>query len=83
MVRIRLSRVGRKNAPKYRVTVADSRKHVSKESIEVLGYYNPLARGQEVKLKLDMDKINFWIQRGAQPTDRVRHLIKLYSSQKA
>jgi small subunit ribosomal protein S16 len=80
MVRIRLSRVGRKNAPKYRVTVADSRAHVTKRFIEVVGFYNPLARGQDPKLKLDMDKINAWIQKGAQPTERVQHLIKTYTS---
>ncbi|MDW8190645.1 MAG: 30S ribosomal protein S16 [Pseudobdellovibrionaceae bacterium] len=77
MVRIRLSRVGRKNAPKYRVTVADSRKHVTKRFIEVVGFYNPNPRGKEPRVKLNMEKIEDWIKKGAQPTDRVKYLMKL------
>lgn len=77
MVVIRLSRVGRKKAPKYRVTVADSRHHVTKRFIEVLGIYNPAPSGKAERIKLNLEKVEEWIKKGAQPTDRVKHLIKL------
>jgi small subunit ribosomal protein S16 len=77
MVVIRLSRVGRTKAPKYRVTVADSRAHATKKFIEVVGIYNPCPRGQEQKVRLNLEKVQAWIQKGAQPTDRVKHIIKL------
>lgn len=77
MVVIRLSRVGRKKAPKYRVTVADSRMHVTKKFIEVLGIYNPAPSGKAERIRLNLEKVEAWIQKGAQPTDRVKHLIKL------
>lgn len=83
MVRIRLSRTGRKNAPKYRVMVANSRTHVTKKGIEVVGFFNPLARGKEPRLYLDLVRIQEWIQKGAQPTDRVRALIKEFEKQQA
>jgi len=81
MVVIRLSRVGRTNAPKYRVTVADSRASATKKFIEVVGTYNPVPRGQEKKVILNLEKIEAWIKKGAQPTDRVKHLIKLVKDQ--
>jgi small subunit ribosomal protein S16 len=81
MVVIRLSRVGRTKAPKYRVTVADSRASATKKFIEVVGTYNPIPRGQEQKVKLNLEKIDAWIKKGAQPTDRVKYLIKLVKEQ--
>lgn len=82
MVVIRLSRVGRKKAPKYRVTVADSRMHVTKKFIEVLGIYNPAPSGKAERIRLNLEKVDEWIKKGAQPTDRVKHLIKLAKEQK-
>ena len=76
MVVIRLSRQGATHSPKYRVTVADSRRSASKKYIEVVGRYNPLARGQEKKIELDLEKINEWIKTGAQPSDTVKSLMK-------
>jgi small subunit ribosomal protein S16 len=76
MVVIRLARFGKKHYPIYRVTVADSRKAATGKFIEVLGHYNPTPRGKDQKLVLDMEKVNAWIQKGAQPSDRVKSLIR-------
>jgi small subunit ribosomal protein S16 len=77
MVRIRLARTGTKHEPKYRITVADHRRYVTSKFIEVLGYYNPLASGNDKKVELNMERYNHWVQVGAQPTDRVKHVAKL------
>lgn len=81
MVVIRLARFGAKHNPQYRVTVADSRKWVSGKFIEVVGHYNPSARGQAPALNLDMEKVQEWISKGAQPTPRVKSLMKKASAQ--
>jgi len=83
MVVIRLSRVGSKKRPKYRVTVADSRAWVKGKFLEVIGSYNPNPRGEEKKLVLDVEKAQAWISKGAQPTERVRSLMKLAKSAQA
>lgn len=82
MVVIRLSRVGSVNKPKYRVTVADSRRPTCGKFIEVVGTYNPNPRGQEKEVDVNLEKINSWISKGAQPTDRVKKIIKLASAAK-
>lgn len=74
MVKIRLRRVGAKKAPYYRVIVADSRAPRDGRSIEELGTYDPSAEGE--KIKVDMERVKYWIANGAQPTDTVRGLIK-------
>lgn len=79
---IRLARVGTKHAPKYRVTVADSRRYVTGKYIEVLGSYNPMLKDEKKQITLDLAKTQAWIKKGAQPTDRVKHLIKLASQSK-
>ena len=76
MVVIRLARLGAKKRPKYRVTVADSRYFRNGRFIEVVGHYNPNPRGQEQEITLDLDKVKSWVGKGAQPTDRVKTLIK-------
>lgn len=76
MVVIRLARLGAKKRPKYRVTVADSRYFRNGRFIEILGHYNPNPRGQEKEITLDLDKVKNWVSKGAQPTDRVKTLIK-------
>jgi small subunit ribosomal protein S16 len=79
MVVIRLSRAGAKKRPFYHLDVTDSRKRRDSGSyIERIGYYNPIARGQEVPLHIEMDKITHWQANGAQLSDRVRALIKKY-----
>ncbi len=76
MVVIRLARLGAKKKPKYRVTVADSRYFRNGRFIEVLGHYNPNPSGQDKEMVLDLDRLKFWMGRGAKPSDRVRTLIK-------
>ena len=76
MVVIRLSRQGSTHDPKYRVTVADSRRPRDGKFIEIVGRYNPLARGQEKKIDLELDRIKEWVSKGAQPSDTVKSLIR-------
>ncbi len=82
MVVIRLNRVGSVNKPKYRVTVADSRRPTGGKFIEIVGTYNPNPRGKEKEVDINLDKINEWISKGAQPTERVKSLMKLASAAK-
>ena len=74
---IRLARTGTKHAPKYRITVADSRRYVTGKFLDVLGYYIPSPSGQDKKVELNMVKLKEWMAKGALPTDRVKHVIKL------
>ena len=74
MVKIRLRRMGAKTAPYYRIVVADSRAPRDGRFIEEVGTYNPDAEGE--KLKVNMDRVQYWIANGAQPTDTVRGLMK-------
>ncbi|MGZ8223929.1 MAG: 30S ribosomal protein S16 [Methylobacter sp.] len=76
MVTIRLSRSGAKNRPFYHVVVTDSRSGRDGRYIERLGFFNPLARGNEEKLRLDTDRIEYWKSTGAQPSERVTKLMK-------
>ena len=76
MVIIRLSRSGAKKNPYYFITVADSRKPRDGAFIERLGFYNPLAQGQEEVLRIDHKKIDEWIAKGAQLSERVKKLLK-------
>ena len=77
MVVIRLARFGSTHRPKYRVTVADQRRWLKGKFIEVIGHYNPSPSGQDKKLVLDLDKAKDWVKKGAQPTDRVKSLMKM------
>lgn len=81
MVVIRLSRAGAKKRPFYHLVVTDSRKRRDGGYIEPVGYFNPVARGQEVRLHIEMDKINHWIGVGAQVSDRVSSLIKEFNKE--
>ena len=73
MVRIRLRRGGKRGSPFYRIVVSDSTRARDGKYIESVGYYNPLKKEQ---LKIDMEKIEYWISRGAQLTAPVKSLIK-------
>ena len=73
-VKIRLTRLGDKKAPFYRVVVADSRSPRDGRFIDNIGTYNPLTDPAEIKI--DKDAIKEWIKKGAQPTDTVRSLLK-------
>ncbi|MCQ2770451.1 MAG: 30S ribosomal protein S16 [Clostridia bacterium] len=74
MVKIRLTRMGKKKAPFYRVVVADSRYPRDGRFIEEIGYYDP--KTEPVTIKIDLEKANTWIKNGAQPSDTVKALIK-------
>ncbi len=76
MVTIRLTRGGAKNRPFYHVVVTDSRSGRDGRYIERVGFFNPLARGQEERLRLDSERVEYWKSNGAQPSDRVAKLIK-------
>ena len=76
MVSIRLSRGGAKKRPFYHIVVTDSRNRRDGRYIERVGFYNPRARGQEEVLRLDDERIAYWIGEGAQPSERVANLIK-------
>jgi small subunit ribosomal protein S16 len=73
-VKIRLKRMGAKKTPFYRLVVADSRSPRDGRFIEEVGYYNPLTNPSQVKI--DAEKVQSWIKKGAQPTDTVRALLK-------
>ncbi|CRI67995.1 MULTISPECIES: 30S ribosomal protein S16 [Thiocapsa] len=76
MVTIRLSRGGSKKNPFYQIVVADIRAKRDGRYIERLGFFNPLAKGGEVELRVDRQRAQYWVERGAQPTDRVKQLLK-------
>ncbi|MEI6415470.1 MAG: 30S ribosomal protein S16 [Pseudomonadota bacterium] len=76
MVTIRLTRGGAKRRPFYTIVVADSRSPRDGRCIERLGYFNPIAQGGEKRLNIHQDRIDYWIGKGAQPSQRVSALIK-------
>ena len=76
MVTIRLARSGAKKRPFYHIVAADSRSKRDGRCIERLGYFNPLALGQEQTLKLERERIDYWLSQGARPSARVAKLIK-------
>ncbi len=73
MLKIRLSRVGKKKQPTYRVVIADARAARDGAFVEVIGHYNP--RSQPKVIEIDADKAREWMSKGAQPTDVVRRLL--------
>ncbi|WP_114417582.1 30S ribosomal protein S16 [Marinospirillum perlucidum] len=76
MVTIRLARGGAKKRPFYHVHVTDSRKSRDGRYIERLGFFNPVARGNSERLRLDLDRLQHWVGQGAQLSDRVAKLAK-------
>jgi len=76
MVIIRLARGGSKKRPFYHLTVTDSRKSRDGRFIERVGFFNPIARGQEERLRIDRDRVDHWLSQGAQTSERVAQLLK-------
>jgi small subunit ribosomal protein S16 len=74
MVTIRLTRRGSKKIPFYHVVVTDSRTRQGGTTLEVIGYFNPVATGKEVRLQLDVSRIDHWVSKGAQLSERVAEL---------
>lgn len=75
MVTIRLSRGGAKKQPFYHIVVSDSRKARDGRSIERVGFFNPVARGQDQRLRVDLERVDYWTGVGAQVSDRVKSLV--------
>lgn len=76
MIKVRLARRGAKKRPFYHIVVADSRKSRDGRFIEKLGYFNPIAKGQEKSIVLNDERLQYWLGVGAQPTDRVESIMK-------
>jgi small subunit ribosomal protein S16 len=76
MVTIRLSRGGAKKKPFYHVDVKDSRKSRDGGYIERVGFFNPGATGAEQRLLVDLDRVDYWVSKGAGTSDRVASLVK-------
>ena len=83
MVTIRLSRGGAKKKPFYHLVVTDGRNRRDGRYIEKVGYFNPVAKGKEIRLHMELDRIEHWVGQGAQPSDRVTDLIKEFRKQAA
>lgn len=75
MVTIRLARHGAKKRPFYHLTVADKSAKRDGRFIERVGFFNPLAKGDEQRMRLDLDRIDYWLSVGAQPSERASQLI--------
>ena len=75
MVKIRLARGGAKKRPFYHIVVADSRSKRDGRRIEKIGFFNPLARGQEERLRVDLERVDYWTGVGAQVSERVQNLV--------
>jgi small subunit ribosomal protein S16 len=76
MVTIRLSRAGAKKRPFYHLVVTDSRNGRDGRYIERLGFFDPVGKDDQENLRIDLERIDYWIGQGAQPSDRVKTLIK-------
>jgi len=74
MIMIRLARFGAKKKPSYRVVVIDKERARDSRSVEVVGYYDPIAK--PARVKLDHERINHWVKSGAKPSDTVERLMR-------
>lgn len=83
MVTIRLTRRGARNLPFYHVVVTDHRKRQGGKSLETVGFFNPVARKNETKVRLELDRIDYWVGKGAQQSGRVASLVKAYRKQQS
>jgi small subunit ribosomal protein S16 len=83
MVVIRLARSGSKKRPFYHLSVADQRFPRDGRFIERVGFFNPVARGSEETLRVNLERVEYWMSKGAQPSDRVAKLIKESKKQTA
>ena len=73
MVKIRLKRMGRKKVPIYKIVVSDERAKRDGRAIDIIGTYNPKSK----EIKVDRQKVDEWLKKGAQPTERVSAILKL------
>jgi len=73
MIKLRLMRFGAKKKPSYRIAVIDSQRARQSKTLDTVGYYNPLI--EPVEFKIDLEKVNYWLKKGAQPSETVSSLI--------
>jgi small subunit ribosomal protein S16 len=83
MVVIRLARGGAKKRPFYHIVAADSRRSRDGRYLQRLGYFNPIAKGEEIPLELDREAIASWVGKGAQLSQRVKALVSEWDKKKA
>ncbi len=76
MLKIRLARSGAKKRPYYPIVVADSRDSRDGRHVERIGFFNPVAIGGEERLRLNIERVEYWVNNGAQMSDRVATLVK-------
>jgi small subunit ribosomal protein S16 len=76
MVTIRLARGGAKKRPFYSIVVSDQRRQPKGRFIERIGFFNPMATENEEKIRLDTGRVDYWISKGAKPSDRVVSILK-------
>lgn len=81
MVTIRLQRTGAKKRPFYHIVATDSRNARDGRYLERLGFFNPVAKGAEEPLRMDLERIDHWLGHGAQTSERVGDLLKQYRKQ--
>ena len=81
MVIIRLARGGSKKRPFYTIVVSDQRRQPKGKFIERLGFYNPMANESEEPIRLNQDRVEYWVKNGAKPSERVAHLIRQKKSE--
>lgn len=78
MVIIRLSRTGNKKRPFYHIVLADKKSPRDGRYVERLGFFNPIATGNSIEMKINLERIEYWIMNGAQISDKMNYLIKKY-----
>ena len=81
-VRIRMKRLGRTHRPFYRICVMDSRKKRDGRAIEEVGHYDPMLQDKSQRISLNLERVDYWISVGAQPSDKVATLIKKVKTNK-
>jgi len=81
MVTIRLTRRGAKKSPFYHIVVADSRMRQGGTTLEQVGFFNPIPTGKQRRLELKLDRVDYWVGKGAKPSERVAELVKAHRKQ--
>jgi small subunit ribosomal protein S16 len=75
MVTIRLTRRGAKKQPFYHIVVTDSRMRQGGMALEQVGYFNPISAGKQRRLELNLERVDYWVSKGAKPSERVAELV--------
>lgn len=83
MVTIRLTRRGAKKTPFYHIVVTDSRMRQGGTTLEQVGFFNPIPTGKQRRLELKLDRVDYWVSKGAKPSERVADLVKAHRKQAA